>query len=60
MILTTLIAITTYVVTDFLQLGKLEIAQVVSLPDIDSYLLANFGIGQGAYLAKKAASNLGS
>ncbi len=60
MILITLIAIATYVVTSFHQLGGLEIAQQVSLPDIDSYLLASFGIGQGAYLAKKAASNLGN
>jgi hypothetical protein len=59
MILITLIAIGTYVVTSFHQLGNLEIAQQVSLPDIDSYLLASFGIGQGAYLAKKAASNIG-
>jgi hypothetical protein len=57
MILITLIAIATYLVTSFHQLGNLEIAQQVSLPDIDSYLLASFGIGQGAYLAKKAASN---
>jgi hypothetical protein len=60
MILITLIAIATYVVTTFHQLGNLEIAQQVSLPDIDSYLLASFGIGQGAYLAKKAASSLGN
>jgi hypothetical protein len=60
MILITLIAIGIYVATSFHQLGNLEIAQQVSLPDIDSYLLASFGIGQGAYLAKKAASNLGS
>jgi hypothetical protein len=60
MILITLIAIATYVVTSFHQLGNLEIAPNVSLPDIDSYLLASFGIGQGAYLAKKAASNPGN
>jgi hypothetical protein len=60
MILITLIAIATYVVTCFHQLGNLEFAQQVSLPDIDSYLLASFGIGQGAYLVKKAASNLGN
>ena len=60
MILITLIAIATYVATSFHQLGNLEIAQQVSLPDIDSYLLASFGIGQGAYLAKKAASPLGN
>jgi hypothetical protein len=58
MILITLIAIATYVVTTFHQLGNLEIAPQVLLPDIDSYLLASFGIGQGAYLAKKAASNI--
>ena len=60
MILITLIAIATYVVTCFHQLGNLEIAPQVTLPDIDTYLLASFGIGQGAYLAKKAASNLGN
>jgi hypothetical protein len=60
MILITLIAIATYVVTSFHQLGNLEIAPQVSLPDIDTYLLASFGVGQGAYLAKKAASNLGN
>ena len=58
MILITLIAIATYVATAFNQLGNLEIAPQVLLPDINSYLLASFGIGQGAYLAKKAASNL--
>jgi hypothetical protein len=60
MILITMIAIATYLATSFHQLGNLEIAPNVSLPDIDTYLLASFGIGQGAYLAKKAASNLGS
>ena len=60
MILITLIAIATYVVTTFHQLGNLELAPQVLLPDINSYLLASFEIGQGAYLAKKAASNLGN
>jgi hypothetical protein len=31
----------------------------VSLPDVDTSLLAGFGIGQGAYLVKKAALPLG-
>ena len=32
----------------------LHIASAVSLPDVDSALLATFGLGQGAYLTKKA------
>jgi len=40
-------------------LGELKLAAQVTLPDIDTTLLASFGIGQGAYLVKKAALNLG-
>jgi hypothetical protein len=31
----------------------------VALPDVDTALLPGFGIGQGAYLVKKAATPLG-
>jgi hypothetical protein len=59
MILITIVAIVMYVYKSFNYLGSIELAPHVSLQDIDTYLLASFGIGQGAYLAKKAGSNLG-
>ncbi len=31
--------------------------RIVSLPDIDTTVLAAFGLGQGAYLTKKAFGN---
>jgi hypothetical protein len=52
-------AVIVFVMSSFHFLGELELAQQVTLPDIDSTLLASFGIGQGAYLVKKAASKLG-
>jgi hypothetical protein len=54
----TLIAAVTFLMQGYNFLG--DIAQgVTQLPDIDSTLLSSFGIGQGAYLVKKMASNLG-
>jgi hypothetical protein len=53
MILITIIAIVMYVYKSFNYLGSIELAPHVSLQDIDTYLLASFGIGQGAYLAKR-------
>jgi hypothetical protein len=35
------------------------LAGKVALPDIDTAPLSGFGIGQGAYLVKKAATPLG-
>jgi hypothetical protein len=40
-------------------LGAMPVAAEVSLPDVDTTLLASFGVGQGAYLVKKAALNVG-
>lgn len=34
-------------------------SHTVALPDIDSSLLAGFGVGQGAYLVQKAALKAG-
>jgi len=59
MITVALVAVAIFLVTGFGQLGELEIARQVMLPDVDSTLLASFGIGQGAYLAKKAAMKAG-
>ena len=36
-------------------MGELKLATQVTLPDVDTTLLASFGIGHGAYLIKKAA-----
>ena len=59
MILIALAAIAIFGLASFHFLGALQLAQHVTLPDVDSTLLAAFGIGHGAYLVKKAASNLG-
>jgi hypothetical protein len=56
MLLITLIAAITYIVQLFMFLGILEMHAKIEIPDVDSTLLAAFGLGQGAYLAKKAAS----
>lgn len=59
MILVTLAAATIFLLSAFHFLGALELAPSVTLPDIDATLLASFGIGQGAYLVKKAAGKPG-
>ena len=55
MILIALGAVGIFVLSAFHFLGELELAAQVTLPDIDTTLLASFGIGHGAYLVKKAA-----
>jgi hypothetical protein len=59
MILITFIAVALYLAKSLAFLSNIEITSHVLMPDVDTYLLASFGIGQGAYLAKKAASNAG-
>jgi hypothetical protein len=59
MLVVTFIAVATYLVLVFHFLGTIETAKAISLPDVDTTLLAAFGLGQGAYLAKKAAGNVG-
>jgi hypothetical protein len=56
MMVVTFIAVLTYVVQIFGFLGIAELYQSVSLPDVDSTILAAFGLGQGAYLVKKAVT----
>lgn len=58
MIVVTAIAIVVYGFQVYDFLGTIEFHQIVTLPEIDSTLLASFGIGQGAYLAKKAVGNV--
>jgi hypothetical protein len=59
MILVTLIAVAIYLIKSYAFLGHVDLSPHVSLPEIDTTLLSAFGIGQGAYLAKKAASDPG-
>ena len=59
MILITVAAVAIFVAASFHFMGKLALASPVTLPDVDTALLAGFGIGQGAYLFKKAALPLG-
>jgi hypothetical protein len=59
MLVITLIAILTYSVLVLNFLGTLEQRVSITLPDVDSTMLALFGVGHGAYLTKKAVSGAG-
>jgi hypothetical protein len=59
MLVVTLIAVATYVALIFNFLGTVEYSKAISLPDVDTTILATFGLGQGAYLAKKAVGEVG-
>jgi hypothetical protein len=59
MIVVTLVAVGMYVILVFHFLGSLELRKAAMLPDVDTTILAAFGLGQGAYLAKKTAGDLG-
>jgi hypothetical protein len=59
MIAITLAAVVIYLTGTFNALASIPLQVHVSLPDVDRSLLAGFGIGQGAYLVKKAALPLG-
>jgi hypothetical protein len=58
MIIITLIAVVSYVWMAASFLGNLTHCLSATLPDVDGTLLAMFGIGQGAYLTKKATSDI--
>jgi len=59
MLIVTLIAVGTFLVLVFHCLEKVEFVKTITLPDLDTTLLASFGLGQGAYLTKKAAGDVG-
>jgi len=59
MIFVALTAVLIFGLACFNAMAVLPYQMHVSLPDVDSSLLAGFGIGQGAYLVKKAALPLG-
>jgi hypothetical protein len=60
MLVVTFIAVATYIVLILNFFGTIEYSKVVTLPDVDTTLLATFGLGQGAYLTKKAVGNPGT
>lgn len=60
MFLITIAAVVIFALRAYAFLGHLDLGAHVTLPDVDTTLLASFGIGQGAYLAKKAASSPGN
>ena len=60
MLVVTLLAVVMYLILIFHFLGSIEFRTTVSLPDLDTTVLAAFGLGQGAYLTKKAAGNVGT
>lgn len=59
MLVITLLAVATYLVTAFHGLGTLKAATDASSVDVDSTILAAFGLGQGAHLTKKAVGLVG-
>lgn len=59
MLVITLIAVATYLVLVFNFLETIETAKTISLPDVDTTILAVFGLGHGAYLTKKAVGDVG-
>ena len=59
MVIVTLLAIVTYLLGVHHYVGSIDLTATTTLPDVDTTILSAFGLGQGAYLAKKAAGNLG-
>ncbi|MGA8764093.1 MAG: hypothetical protein WB562_14600 [Candidatus Sulfotelmatobacter sp.] len=59
MLVVTLIAVGMYMLLVFHFLESIEFVKTASLPDVDTTILAGFGLGQGAYLAKKAGGDPG-
>jgi hypothetical protein len=60
MIVVTLLAVGVYVAQIFAFLGSMEKLQIVTVPDVDTTVLAAFGLGQAAYLTKKYAGRNGA
>jgi hypothetical protein len=60
MLVVTLLAVVMYLMLIFHFLGSIAFTKTLTLPDVDTTILAVFGLGQGAYLTKKAAGNVGT
>ena len=59
MLVMTFLAVGTFLALVFHFLGSLEARTIVDLPDVDTTILASFGLGHGAYLTKKAVGGIG-
>jgi hypothetical protein len=61
MVIVTLLAVAAYLYTTLHFMGNSThlYDATVKLPDVDSTILSIFGIGQGAYITKKAVGNVG-
>jgi hypothetical protein len=59
MLIMTFLAVGVFLALVFHFLGSLEARTTAYLPDVDTTILASFGLGQGAYLTKKAVGNVG-
>lgn len=59
MLIMTFLAVGTFLALILHFLGSLEARTIVYLPDVDTTILASFGLGHGAYLTKKAVGNVG-
>jgi len=59
MLIITLLAVGVYLALVFKSLGFIACIRSVTLPDVDTTLMSLFGLGQGAYLAKKAGGRVG-
>lgn len=53
MTVVTLLAVAVYLIQIFHFLGNIELSKTVTIPDVDTTILATFGFSQGAYLMKK-------
>jgi hypothetical protein len=60
MILIVWLSVVIYMFSTYITLANLPLQEHVSLSDVDGSLLAAFGVGQGSYLAKKAAVPVGT
>ena len=57
MVIVTVLAVATYMLLVHHALGAVQLSSSAELPDLDTTILSAFGLGQGAYLAKKAVGN---
>jgi len=60
MLVVTFLALIMYLLAAYHFLGQIQFAASVTLPDVDTTILSAFGLGQGAYLVKKGAGNIGT
>jgi hypothetical protein len=60
MLVVTLVAVGMYFALTFHSLGEIAAKVTTDLPNVDTTILASFGLGQGAYLTKKAVGNAGT